>query len=139
MDESVIISVIKEQDVAQARQKAIQLSEQIGMKKPETYYIATSVSELANNLFFHTIRGGTLYLNVLKTPGKIGVEVIAEDTGPGIPNLEKAMTDGFSTNGGMGSGLPGVSRLMDEFQIFSEVGKGTKVVARKWQSCLIRN
>lgn len=65
--------------------------------------------------------------------GEIGIEVIAEDEGPGIPDLKAAMEDGFTTRGGLGGELPGVERLMDEFEIRSTVGVGTRVVARKWQ------
>jgi len=65
----------------------------------------------------------------------MGIEIIAEDDGPGIENLELALQDGFSTIEGLGSGLPGVKRLVDEFEITSTLGVGTRIVARKWQTC----
>ncbi len=111
------------------------LTEAVGFGQTRTSYVATAVSELANNLFFHASRGGTITLTPLKREGEIGIEVVAEDDGPGVPDVEQAMQDGFSTSGGLGGGLPGVKRLMDEFEITSTVGVGTRIVARKWQPC----
>ncbi len=133
MREPVIIQVTGEHHIAQARQAAKALAEAIGFKRVLTYYVATSVSELAGNLFFHATRGGTITLVASRRNGKVNIEVIAEDEGPGIPDVKQAMQDGFSTNGGLGGGLPGVERLMDEFEITSAVGVGTRIVARKWQ------
>jgi len=132
--ESVVIQVTKEIDIARARQKCKAVAEAIGFKQVVTQYVATSVSELANNLFFHATRGGTITLVPISRNGEAGIEIIAEDDGPGIPNVKLAVQDDFSTNGGLGGGLPGVERLMDEFEITSTVGVGTRVVARKWQS-----
>ncbi len=67
--------------------------------------------------------------------GRRGIEVVAEDQGPGIADVPQAMQDGFSTIGGLGSGLPGVARLMDECKIASAPGVGTRIVARKWWPC----
>jgi len=131
----VIIHVTEEYHIARARQMAVALAAEIGLRQVAVYYVATSVSELANNLFFHATRGGTITLVPLRQNGEIGLEVVAEDDGPGIPDVGLAMQDGFSTGGGLGSGLPGVERLMDEFEIRSTVGVGTHVVARKWQPC----
>ncbi len=133
--EPVIIPVTEEHHIAQARQAAVALAEGIGFKRVLVYYVATSVSELANNLFFHASRGGRITLTPLRREGEIGIEVVAEDDGPGIPDVEIALQDGFSTGGGLGGGLPGVERLMDEFEIASTVGAGTRIVARKWQPC----
>ena len=102
------------------------------MNRTAAFYVATSVSELANNLFFHAAGGGTITLSAVRRDGQRGIEVIAEDDGPGIPEVELAMQDGFSTNGGLGGGLPGAKRLMDEFEITSTVAGGTRIVARKW-------
>ncbi len=131
--ESVIIPVTEEHHIARARQAAAALAEEIGFKRVLVYYVATSVSELADNLFFHASRGGALTLTPLEREDEIGIQVVAEDDGPGIPDVELALQDGFSTGGGLGGGLPGVKRLMDEFEIASTVGVGTRVVGRKWQ------
>ena len=132
-DRFAVVVVVEEYQVALARQTAKILSEENGFGRVATYYIATCVSELANNLFLHATRGGTVTIAIIESCGKKGIEVVAEDCGPGIPDLEMVMRDGFSTNGGLGGGLPGSTRLMDEFEIVSKVGEGTRIVARKWQ------
>ncbi len=129
----VVVTVTKEYHVAQARRAAKSLANSLGLSEVAVYSITTAVSELANNLFFHTSRGGTISLSVVSRNGKVGLEVIAKDEGPGIADVELVMQDGFTTNGGLGGGLPGVERLMEEFEITSEVGAGTRVVTRMWQ------
>ncbi|MDP4300446.1 ATP-binding protein [Leptothrix discophora] len=95
-------------------------------------HVATASSELANNLWMHTPDGGQIRLRWLETGLRRGVELRADDRGPGIPDLSLAMTEGYSTGGGMGCGLPGVERLMDDFDIRSQPGSGTQVVTHKW-------
>ncbi len=131
----ITVSVTAEHHVARARQAAMALAAEIGLSDAAAACVATSVSELANNLFFHTPAGGTITLAALWRDGEIGLEVIAEDRGPGIADLAAALEDGFSTNRGLGGGLPGVQRLMDEFEIAAPMGVGTRIVARKWQPC----
>jgi serine/threonine-protein kinase RsbT len=131
---SVTIHVRAEHNVSEARRGAKHLAEARGFRHTITYHIVTSVSELANNLFFHTSDGGTITMTPIHRDGACGIEVIAEDKGPGIPDIGLAMQDGFSTNGGLGGGLPGVERLMDEFELKSTVGVGTRIVTRKWQT-----
>jgi len=131
----VVIRVDEEYHVSEARLEARSLAEAAGFKTTAIYYIITSVSELANNIFFHASRGGVIRLATITRDGMFGIEVNAEDEGPGIPDLNQAMMDGFSTNGGLGGGLPGVKRLMDEFEISSMVDVGTRIVARKWNPC----
>ena len=122
-----------------AQQAARGFITRIGFQGMAVHYVLTSVSELASNLFFHTDRGGTITLVAIKRSAElgveVGVEVIAEDDGPGIPDIELALEDGFSTRGGLGGGLPGVARLSDEFEITSTMDHGTRVVSRKWQLC----
>lgn len=133
--ERVVVRVTTEYHVSQARQAAKSLAEAVGFKRVAMYYVATSVSELATNLCFHTSQGGTITLIAVRRNGEVGIEVIAEDDGPGIPDVNQAVQDGYSTGAGLGGGLPGVRRLMDEFEITSIVGVGTRIVARKWQPC----
>lgn len=95
-------------------------------------HVATAASELANNLWMHTSGGGQIRLRWLASAARSGVELRADDSGPGIPDLALAMTEGYSTGGGMGCGLPGVERLMDDFDIQSGPGRGTQVVTHKW-------
>ncbi len=128
-----VIAVFEENHVAEARQEAKAIAEVLGFKRIALYEIATSVTELASNLFFHTKEGGTITLRALDADGRICLEVISLDAGPGIPDVQEALKDGFTTNGGLGGGLPGVGRLMDELQIDSTVDVGSQVIARKWK------
>jgi serine/threonine-protein kinase RsbT len=132
MKEPVIIRISAEPHIIQSRQAARALAQAIGFNQLDTSYIVTSVSELASNLFRHAAGGGVITLAVLNQ-ARVGVKVIAEDDGPGISDVEAAMQDAFSTKGGIGKGLPGVKRMMDEFEITSKVGVGTRVVSRKWK------
>lgn len=133
--EAVTIQIEYECHIVQARQMALTLAKQLGMKKVLAYYAATATSELASNLLYHATAGRRLTLKRVYQPHRFGLEIWAQDEGPGIPNLALALQDGFSTRGGLGSGLPGVRRLMDDFSIDSAVGKGTLIMARKWQPC----
>lgn len=98
-------------------------------------HVATAASELANNLWMHTTRGGQLLVRACshpQQPGRHGVQLDCSDDGPGMADTGLAMRDGYSTAGGMGCGLPGVQRLMDDFEISSTPGQGTRVRACKW-------
>jgi len=129
-----MVLVTEEWHVARAQQTAKALARSLGLPRVAVYSLATSVSELANNLFFHARHGGTITLRAVRQNGSVGVEVVAQDDGPGIADVDSAMQDGFTTNGGLGGGLAGVERLMDEFEIESEVGAGTRIVARIWSA-----
>lgn len=126
------VVVRDEYDVSRARVAASALAERAGFSRGAKYRLATAVSELATNLVFHATAGGVIRLAAVALDGRIGIEVVAEDDGPGIADLELALTDGHSTNGGLGSGLPGCRRLVDEFEIQSQAGQGTRVVVRLW-------
>ena len=131
--EGAVLKVVGESDVSHARRLAFNLATRIGFGRSAVHRLATAVSELGNNLVFHTTSGGQVSLNPLYCGGRWGIELVVEDTGPGIADIELAMTDGYSTNRGLGGGLPGSRRLMDEFDIESALGRGTRVVARLWQ------
>lgn len=133
--EPVAVPVTVEHEVVKAWQTARTLAEADGFGRVLTYYVVTSVAELANNLVLHASRGGTISVVLARHGGRRGIEVIAEDEGPGIADVSRAIQDGFSTTGSLGSGLPGVVRLMDECEITSTIGIGTRIVARKWQPC----
>ena len=94
--------------------------------------IVTSASELARNVF-HYAGTGVMRWRELADDGRIGIELTFEDQGPGIANIDQAMQEGYSTSGGLGMGLPGTKRLMDEMEIQSQIGLGTKVTVRKWR------
>ncbi|CCG42359.1 anti-sigma regulatory factor [Magnetospirillum molischianum] len=132
MEKTINFSVQNELDGTEVRLYARQMAQSLGLPHARVYRLSTAISELVNNLAFHTVKGGIVHLTPIEDCGKIGIEVVTEDDGPGIDNIELAMQDGFSTNGGLGSGLPGIQRLMDEFHLESKLGSGTRVVARIW-------
>jgi len=104
----------------------------VGFSATDATLIATAISELARNIVLYATRG-EIALTAVENGGRPGVIVVARDKGPGIPDLRRATAGGYSTSGGLGLGLAGVRRLMDEFEIVSEVGTGTTVTARKWK------
>lgn len=93
--------------------------------------IATAISEVARNIVAYAVRG-EIVLSPIQDGQRRGMMVVARDEGPGIPDIERAMEDGYSTGKGLGLGLPGARRLMDEFEIVSQVGRGTAVTMKKW-------
>lgn len=125
------IIITHEVDIAIATSEARVLAAAGGFKQTEQYMIATAVSELARNIFRYATRG-EISIKIIGEATKKGIEIIAQDNGPGIEDIGKAMTDHFSTSDSLGLGLPGVKRLMDEFEIDSDHRRGTKITARKW-------
>jgi serine/threonine-protein kinase RsbT len=119
-------------DNAQALLTARRLAAQVGFSEPGQVMIATAVSELATNILRYA-KEGAVRLKIVRQNDRTGVEVLAEDDGPGIENLPEAMKEHFSGGSGLGLGLPSVQRIMDEFTIDSRPGHGTRVLARKWR------
>ncbi|HKN48227.1 MAG TPA: anti-sigma regulatory factor [Candidatus Polarisedimenticolia bacterium] len=119
-------------DIVTARQKGRELAAQCGLSSTDLAVVATAISELARNIVRYAVRG-EIILRRVDNGSKRGVEVVATDDGPGISDVPLALQDGYSTSGGLGLGLPGVRRLMDEFDIVSKFGKGTTVTVRKWR------
>lgn len=131
MDSKVCIQINSEIDIVTARQKGRDLAAQLGFTSTELTLIATAISEITRNIVEYAKRG-EVCLSIVQQGNKRGIVVIATDKGPGIPNIKLAMQDGYSTGKSLGLGLPGAKRLMDEFEIISEVGRGTKVIMKKW-------
>ncbi len=130
-DDAVRVAVDGDADVVAARQAARELAGRLGCFSPtDLTLIATAVSEVTRNVVKFA-GSGEVVVEVLEDP-RPGVRVTARDTGPGIPDVERALQDGFSTYAGLGLGLPGARRLMDEFAIASEVGRGTTVTMTRW-------
>lgn len=125
-------SICRESDVANAAQGTMGLCRELGFTTVYQSMIATAVSELASNIVKYAGRG-FITIAMIKQSEEIGLEVIAEDHGPGIKERSLALTDSFSTGKTLGVGLPGVRRLMDEFLIDSAEDYGTKIVTRKWK------
>lgn len=128
---AVVVPIQDELDIVRARQEGRQLAKETGFGPVDLARVATAISELARNIYNYA-RPGTIELCPVQRGTRRGVQVIAQDHGPGIPNVEEAMRDGYTTSGGLGAGLPGTRRLVDEFEITSEHSQGTTVTIRKW-------
>ncbi|WP_078551281.1 anti-sigma regulatory factor [Bacillus alkalicellulosilyticus] len=129
------VEVKSEWEIVAARQAGRTLAKEIGFGSVDQARITTAISELARNIYLYA-KEGTITLELVqgneKQLLKKGLKIIATDDGPGISDIHKVMEDGFTTSGGLGAGLPGVKRLMDEFFINSSPGKGTMITAIKW-------
>ena len=126
------MAINSDQDIVTARQKGRALAIELGFSSGDATLVATAISELARNIVSYA-RKGEIQLNTVQGSGRQGILIIASDDGPGIRDIRQAMRDGFSTSGSLGLGLPGVRRLMDEFEIASEPGRGTIVTVKKWK------
>lgn len=127
-----VMAIGSDVDIVTARQKGRAVARDLGFSSTDLTLIATAISELARNILFYAQRG-EMRLEIVRTESMVGLKVTAIDTGPGIPNIKLALQGGYSTSGGLGLGLPGVRRLMDEMVIESQVGKGTTVKATIWK------
>jgi serine/threonine-protein kinase RsbT len=130
-DTAIRVAITHEADIVAARLKGRELAVQAGFASSELTLIATAISELARNIVVYA-REGEIQLELHEQNGRRGLEVVARDRGPGIPDVPLAMRDGYSTSKSLGLGLPGARRLMDEFEIESIVGEGTTITMRKW-------
>ena len=108
------------------------MAERLGFPRPDPTLIATAISEVARNIVVHVGRG-EIVLRPLEEADRYGVVVIATDEGPGIRDVEAALRDDYSGRGGLGLGLPGARRLMDDFEIASGADTGTTVTMKKWR------
>ncbi len=122
------LSIRNESDISEAVRQSRAMAGRLGFSTTSAYYIATAASELAANLWIHA--GGGMI--TLQRHGARGMELMTVDNGPGIADIDKALEEGFSTANGLGCGLPGVKRLMDELDIASYPGVRTEIKARKW-------
>jgi serine/threonine-protein kinase RsbT len=118
-------------DIVEARRRMRDIAQPLELSSGDLAMVATAVSELARNILVYA-GGGKIDLSLIQENSHRGMLVVAQDEGPGIDNVELAMRDGFSTSNGLGLGLPGTDRLMDEFDLASEVGVGTTIKAKKW-------
>jgi serine/threonine-protein kinase RsbT len=130
-DDLVRIPINRDADIVSARQAARELAGRAGLEGTDLTVLATAVSEVARNIVRFT-EGGEIVVEIVEQDGRRGVQVVARDSGPGIPDVEQAMADGYSTYAGLGLGLPGARRLMDDFAVVSEEGRGTTVTMTKW-------
>ncbi|PLR77291.1 ATP-binding protein [Bacillus sp. V3-13] len=125
------VKIINEWDIVAARQLGRNVAKELGFGTVDQARITTAISELARNIYLYAGQG-QICIEKIYDGGKPGLLIHAMDSGPGISDLRQVMEDGFSTSGGLGAGLPGVKRLMDEFDIDSSPGNGTDIKATKW-------
>ena len=132
MASEAVIPINSDIDVVAARQKGRELAAELGFVSTDSTLLATAISELARNIVRYA-KHGEILIESVQSGERVGITVIAQDKGPGIANISLAMQDGFSTSGGLGLGLPGVKRLMDEFHLVSDANNGTTVTIKKWK------
>ena len=132
MEAECRVPIKSERDIVVARQRGRALATKIGFSISDATLIATAISELARNIVSYAGEG-MIAMNAIYNSTREGLLIVASDEGPGIADIPRAMRDGFSTSGSLGIGLPGVRRLMDEFEIASQPGAGTIVTVTKWK------
>ena len=132
MASEAVIPINADIDVVAARQKGRELATELGFVSTDSTLLATAISELARNIVRYA-KYGEILISSVQSGDRVGITVVARDKGPGIANISLAMQDGFSTSGGLGLGLPGVKRMMDEFHLVSDANKGTTVTIKKWK------
>ena len=131
--DDVRVEIAADTDIVEARGEGRALATRLGFSRTDATLIATAISEIGRNILHHAGRGEVA---IAQTTGdhSLGIEVVARDEGPGIPDVERALSEGYATGNGLGLGLPGAQRLMDEFSIETQPGRGTTVTMRKWRA-----
>jgi serine/threonine-protein kinase RsbT len=130
--EDIPIELDGPSDNAQVIYATRQLAAKMGFDEVQQYLIASAASELSTNIIRYAGKG-KVTLKIIRKEQRQGIEIVAQDEGPGIVNIDEAMQEHFSSKNGLGLGLPSVQRIMDEFEIQSRPGQGTLIVARKWK------
>ena len=130
--EEITIAIASDLDIVAARQRGRSLASQLGYSTTDATLIATAISELARNIVLYA-RRGEIVLASSNEDKRPAIVVVARDDGPGIADVNRAVVGGYSTSGGLGLGLSGVRRLMDVFEISSELGKGTTITVKRWK------
>ena len=131
-DGELRVPIHSEYDIVTARQQVRKLCAALGLSAGDLTLVATCVSELARNIVEYA-GSGLIIMSLEDGTDARGVVIVAQDQGPGIPDIELAMKDGYSTSNGLGLGLPGCRRIMDIFAIVSKKGEGTTVTVKKWK------
>lgn len=131
LDETATIAIDAVADIVTARQRGREMALRLGFSETESTLIATIISELARNIVLYA-QNGEIKLERATAKDRRGLIITCRDNGPGIPDIQRAMVGGYSTSGGLGLGLCGVQRMVDELDIDTKVGKGTTIVAKKW-------
>ena len=131
MDDRSFVDIYTEWDIVAARQLGRNEAKKIGFGTVDQARITTAISELARNIYLYAGRGRIEITKIYENQ-VYGISIVASDEGPGIADIRKVMDDGYTTSGGLGAGMPGVRRLMDEFNLVSKQGIGTTITAIKW-------
>ena len=126
------IAIRQDGDIVAVRQAGREIAAALGFSVTDQTVIATAISEVARNILEHA-SGGEVRIGEIRERGRHGIVVVARDDGPGIPDVARALQDGFSTGRGLGMGLPGAKRLMDDLAVESSIGRGTTVRMVKWR------
>jgi serine/threonine-protein kinase RsbT len=132
MEDEVRVAINTDADLVVARAAGRALAERLGFPRPDPTLIATAISEIARNIVVH-VGQGEIVLQPLEDANRFGLAVIAIDQGPGIRDVEAALREDYSGRGGLGLGMPGARRLMDEFEVASNADTGTVVTMKKWR------
>lgn len=132
MEGEVRVPINGDDDLVTARAEGRAMAERLGFPRPDPTLIATAISEVARNIIVH-VGSGEILLRPFQERDRYGLIVIAKDTGPGIRDVEAALRDDYSGRSGLGLGLPGARRLMDDFELTSNADEGTTVTMRKWR------
>jgi serine/threonine-protein kinase RsbT len=133
MEHEVRVPITSDADLVPARAQGRALARALGFSQTDATLIATAISEIARNIVVHAGHG-EIVMSPIHEPHRYGLVVVASDAGPGIPEIDGALERGHTATGGLGLGLPGARRLMDEFQVETRVGKGTTVTMTKWRA-----
>ena len=129
------MAIKAEADIVMVRRAARNAAQRCGFGPTDVTRIVTACSEMARNMFKYAGQG-TMRWRSIEVNGREGLELVFEDNGPGIADTDRAMEEGYTTSGGLGMGLPGTKRLVDEFEIRSAAGQGTTITLKKWRPAL---
>jgi serine/threonine-protein kinase RsbT len=132
MTDEVRVVIDSDSDLVDARAAARALADDLGFSRTDATLIATAISEIARNIVIH-VGHGEILLQPLYEDSRYGLQVVAEDNGVGIRDVQAALEDGYAGRGGLGLGLPGARRLMDDFEIETGAERGTRVTMKKWR------
>src|SRR3954453_10789132 len=133
MRDEVRIAIAADADLVPARAEGRALAERLGFSRTDATLLATAISEVARNIVVH-VGSGEIVMTARREPHRYGLVVVARDEGPGILDLDAALRDGYASRGGLGLGLPGARRLMDEFDVESAPDRGTTITMTKWRN-----
>lgn len=125
------VPIRADSDIVAARQTGRELASELGFSQTDLTLIATAVSEIARNIVLYADKGEVVF-SLVQNGSRVGILIVATDQGQGIRDVELAMQHGYSTTNSLGLGLPGARRMMDEFEISSVIGKGTRIRMVKW-------